>query len=150
MVSSSGELLVGETIGIASEVGSRAGHGLVVEIVVTVHIPDDVIATVLHLAARVCGTVDVQILEEVVTAFVMQVVLTGIAQRQIFDMQIGGGTLDLQSACPVGRRAEIQDSCIRAAAGNTFVAGDDNALGSTAAQVLDSRIAQVILPAEEV
>ena len=31
-----------------------------------------------------------------------------------------------------------------------FLAGDDNALGSTAAQVLDSRIAQVILPAEEV
>ena len=150
VVSRSGELLIRKTVGIASEVGGRTGHRLVVEIVMAVHILDDVVATILHLATGVSRTVYIEVLKKVVTAFVMQVILAGIAQREVFDMQVRGGTLDLQAACSVRGRAEVEYRRIGTAARDTFVTGDDDALGRRAAQVLNGCIAQVILSAEQI
>ena len=148
VVSRSGELLIRKTIGIAAKVSRRAGHRLVVKIIVTVHILDDVVATILHLATGVSRTVYVEVLKEVITTFVMQVVLARIAQREVFDMQVRGGTFDLQPACAVGRRTEVEYRRIGTAATDAFVAGDDDTIGRRAAQVLNGCIAQVILAAE--
>ena len=65
-------------------------------------------------------------------------------------MQVGAGVLDLQSACAVRGGTEIENRRVGAAASDTFVTGYDDALGRRTVQFLDSRVAQVILPAEEI
>ena len=150
VVSVSGELFVGKTVGIAAEISRRAGHGLVIEIIVRIDILDDVITAYFHLTTGVRGTVDVEVLKQAVRTFVVEVVLSGIAKREVLDMQVGAGVLDLQSACAVRGGTEIENRRVSAAASDTFVAGYDDALGRRAVQFLDSRVAQIILPAEEV
>ena len=47
------ELLVGKAVSVTAEVGGGAVHRLIVEVVVAVHVFDDVIAAFLHLATGV-------------------------------------------------------------------------------------------------
>ena len=150
VVSRSGELFVGKTVGIAAEISRRAGHGLVVKIIVRIDILDDVIAAVLHLTAGVGRAVYVEVLKQAVRTFVVEVVLSGIAQREVLDMQVGAGVLDLQSACAVRGGTEIEYRRVGAAASDTFVTGYDDALGRRTVQFLDSCVAQVILAAEQI
>ena len=62
---------------------------LIIKVVVTIYILYDIVSTILHLAARIRRTVDVQPLEQAVTALVVQVILSGISEREVLDMQVG-------------------------------------------------------------
>ena len=90
MVAGTGKLFVGKTICIASEVSlSLRIIVLIIKVVVTIYILYDVVSTILHLAARIRRTVDVQPLEQAVTALVVQVIFSGISECQVLDMQVG-------------------------------------------------------------
>ena len=65
VVTRSGELLVRKTVRIAAEVGLSARHGLVVEVMMAIHVLDDVVAAFLHLATGVGRAVDIEVLKEV-------------------------------------------------------------------------------------
>ena len=81
VVSGAGELLIGKAVGIAAEVGGSTGHGLIIEIMVAIHIFDDVVTSVLHLTSGISRSVDVEVLKKAVGPFVVEIVLTRIAER---------------------------------------------------------------------
>ena len=95
VVSCSGKLLVGKTICIAAEVGCASGHSLIVKVIMTIHIQDDVVSSLFHLAACIGTSVDVEVLKEVVTAVIDEVVLTRIAEREVLHVQVRARVLYL-------------------------------------------------------
>ena len=95
VISCAGELLIGKTVCIAAEVSRSTGHRFIVEVIMTVHVPDDIVAAHFHLATRVSRAVYVKIFEEAVTAFVVQVVLSGITQSEVLEVQIGTTAFNL-------------------------------------------------------
>ena len=101
MVARSCELFVRKTVCITAEVSAGARHRLVVEVIMTIDVLDDIAMSAracgiaFHLAAGVGRTVDIEVFKQTVGAGVMQIVLTRIAQRQVLDMQVGAGVLDL-------------------------------------------------------
>ena len=116
VVSGSGELLVCKTVGIATKISGTAAHRLVVEIIVGIAVENGVVATILHLDTRVATTIDIEILDEVITAVVDQAVLSGITDGKTLDMNIlsvGGDTnTDIITAghfASIGLCAEIEN-----------------------------------------
>ena len=69
---------------------------LVVEIIVGIAVENGVVASTFHLDTRVATTIDIEILDEVITAVVDQTVFAGITDGKTLDMNILG----------VGRDAE--------------------------------------------
>ena len=59
MVTITCELLIGKTICVTSEVGGCAAHRLIVKIMMTIHIFNDVISAILHLASCVSTAINV-------------------------------------------------------------------------------------------
>ena len=110
VVTCSGELFVGKAICIAAEIGSGTGHGLVVKVIMTIHVQDDVVAAILHLASSICRSVYIKVFKDAVTAVIDEVVLTRIAEREVFHVQERTSTLDLQPAISVGCLTEVQNS----------------------------------------
>ena len=151
MVSRSGELLVSKAVRVTTEVSDTSvTRCLIVEVIMTIHIEDDVVSALFHLTSRVRGTVDIEVLKEVITAVVDDVVLPRITERHILEMDIHASVLDLQSSRTVRCVAEIEDSRVLTAPCDSFITGDDDALGSRADEVVHIGSHQVVLPAEEV
>jgi hypothetical protein len=106
-VSTAVVLLVGETVGVASEVGCVDALELIVEVIVRVAVEDKVAMTVLHLDACISVTVNVEILENAVGTDVEESVLASVAYGDTFYIHIVG--LNHDAAFAVFLLAEIED-----------------------------------------
>ena len=79
MIAVAGELLVGKAVCVTPEISGGAGHRFIIEVIMAVHIADDVVSAAFHLASCVRRTVYIEVLEQVKTAFIIEVVLARIA-----------------------------------------------------------------------
>ena len=120
VVSGTGKLLVGKAVGVASKIGNTAcSCSLVVEIIVGIAVKDSVVATTFHLDTRVATTIDIEILDEVITAVVDQAVLSGITDGKTLDVNILGVCRDTETDiiatgyfAAIRLCAEIEDRCL--------------------------------------
>ena len=144
VVSCTGELLVGKAIGVTTEISGTAGHRLVVEVIVGVHIEDDIVSAFLHLTSRIGRPVYIEVLKEAVRAFVIEVVLAGPCNRKIFDMDVQRVGVHGDTACAVRHLMKIQNRFL------SRVSGDDDAFGGRALFVDGELIRELICAAQEI
>ena len=123
VIACSGELLVSKTICISTEVGCTAGHRLVVEIIVAVHILNRIVAALLHLTSGVRRTVDVKVLEQAIGTFAIEVILARPSNRKVFDMDVQRVGMHGNAARAVSHLVEVQQHFI------PRIAGNDDAFG---------------------
>ena len=143
VVSVSGELLIGKTVCVTAEISRTTGHRLIVEVIVRVHVLDDVVSAILHLASGVCRTVDIQVLEQTIRTLAVQVVLAGPSDGQIFNMHVKGVGVDRQTTRTISHFVEIQDRRL------PRITGDHNRLGCRTLFVHAYLIAELVRAASQ-